>query len=57
MQILLTPIFYRNEKENLMLSGYTANLKSFSKGSIRNEFNFFQEGDGVNFDFQVCYII
>lgn len=53
MEILLTPIYYNNKKENSYMSGYKANLKSFSKGSIRNEFDFHREENGVNFQFQV----
>jgi hypothetical protein len=53
MQILLTPIYYNNKKENSYMTGYKANLKSFSRGSIRNEFDFYKEEVGVNFQVQV----
>jgi hypothetical protein len=53
MQILLTPIYYHNKKEDSFMSGYKANLKSFSKGSIRNEYDFYKEDYGVNFQVQV----
>jgi hypothetical protein len=53
MQILLTPIFYNNKKENTSMTGYNANLKLFSRGSVRNELDFYKQENGVNLNIQV----
>jgi hypothetical protein len=57
MQILLTPIYYNNKKEDTSMNGYNANLKSFSRGSVRNELDFYKEEYGVNLNIQVKNIL
>jgi hypothetical protein len=53
IEILLTPIFFTNENNYQNLKGYRASLKEFTKGSIRNELDFYKDSKGVAINFQV----
>ncbi len=53
IQILLTPIFYSAKNDGVKLSGYRSSLKQYSRGSIRNELDFFKSESGVKLQIQV----
>ncbi len=53
INILLCPIFFHNKDINQYLSGFRADFKSYTVGSIKNNYNFYGYEDKIRLQFKV----
>jgi hypothetical protein len=55
VQIYLTPIFYSSKVDGTNLAGFRASTRPYILGSVRNEFDFYRNQNGVKLQFQFIY--